>query len=240
MADFKTHIATSTVIGIAYGAAGHHFGMHLSTAMLAGGLCSVAGMLPDLDSDSGVPLRESIAFGAAIVPMMLIDRLQHLGLSNEAIVLAGGLIYLIVRFGVADIFKRYTVHRGMWHSIPAAAICGLLTFLIASGPDLEVRLYKSAAVVLGFMVHLALDELWSFEMKRGRLRIKKSFGTAIKFWSSRSLWANVSTYGKLIILLALVVGDDMLMAHFGYEEPYIPMAARQFFDDTVQDAKIFR
>jgi membrane-bound metal-dependent hydrolase YbcI (DUF457 family) len=240
MADFKTHIGTSTVVGIAYGVAGEHFGMPLATSMLAAGLCSVAGMLPDLDSDSGVPLRESIAFGAAIVPMMLIDRLQHMGLSNEAIVLAGGLIYLLVRFGVADIFKRYTVHRGMWHSIPAAAICGLLTFLIASGPDLEIRLFKSAAVVLGFMVHLLLDELWSFERKGVGVRVKKSFGTAMKFWSTRSLWANVSTYGKLAILLALVVGDDMLMDHFGYQEPYIPMATKQFFDEAVHDVKIFR
>jgi membrane-bound metal-dependent hydrolase YbcI (DUF457 family) len=150
------------------------------------------------------------------------------------------LIYLIVRFGVADIFKRYTVHRGMWHSIPAAAICGLLAFLIASGPDLEVRLYKSAAVVLGFMVHLALDEIWSLEMRGGRFRIKKSFGTAIKFWSTRSMWANVSTYGKLVILLGLVVGDDMLMDHFGYQEPYIPMAAKQFFDNAIGETKMFR
>jgi membrane-bound metal-dependent hydrolase YbcI (DUF457 family) len=240
MADFKTHISTSTVVGIGYGALGHACGMTLATSMLAGGLCSVAGMLPDLDSDTGVPLRESIAFGAAIVPMMLIDRLQHMGLSNEAIVLAGGLIYLIVRFGVSDIFKKYTVHRGMWHSIPAAATCGLLTFLIASGPDLEVRLFKSIAVVLGFMIHLLLDELWSFERKGVGIRVKKSFGTAMKFWSRRSMWANVSTYGKLAILLGLVVGDDMLMDHFGYQEPYIPMAAKQLFDDAVQDTNIFR
>ena len=240
MADFKTHIGTSTVIGIGYGAAGYYFGMPLATAMLAGGLCSVSGMLPDLDSDSGIPLRESIAFGAAIVPMMLIDRLQHMGLSNEAIVLAGGLIYLIVRFGVAEIFKRYTVHRGMWHSLPAAAICGLLTFLIASGPDLEVRLFKSAAVVLGFMIHLILDEIWSVEMKGGRIRLKKSSGTAIKFWSTRSMWANVSTYGKLAILVMLVVGDDMLMDQFGYKEPYIPMAAKKLFDHSLEDVKIFR
>lgn len=237
MADFKTHITASTVVGIGYGLAGAHFGMTIPTAMLAGGLCSVSGMLPDLDSDSGVPLRESIAFGAAIVPMMLVDRLQHLGLPNEGIVLAGALIYLVVRFGVAEIFKRYTVHRGMWHSIPAAAIAGLLTFLIASGPDLEVRLYKSAAVVLGFMIHLGLDELWSFEMKKGRVRIKKSFGTAMKFWSSSSLWANVSTYGKLVILLGLVVCDDMLMDHFGYQEPYIPMAAKELLNQTISSGE---
>ena len=51
---------------------------------------------------------------------------------------------------------------------------------------------------------------------------------------------NVSTYGKLVILLGMVVGDDMLMDHFGYQEPYIPMAAKQFFDNAIGETKIFR
>ena len=66
MAGFKTHITTSTVLGIGYGAGAHLlYGLPLDTCMLAGGLCSVSGMLPDLDSDSGVPIRESMAFAAA-------------------------------------------------------------------------------------------------------------------------------------------------------------------------------
>ena len=33
--------------------------------------------------------------------------------------------YLLVRFGVSELFKRITVHRGMYHSIPAMLIAGL-------------------------------------------------------------------------------------------------------------------
>ena len=33
----------------------------------------------------------------------------------------------------------------MWHSIPAAAIAGMLTFLICLSPELDVRLFKSWA-----------------------------------------------------------------------------------------------
>jgi len=55
MAGFKTHITVSTLTGIAYGAWGYHSGAPLETCILAGGLCSVSGMLPDLDSDSGRP-----------------------------------------------------------------------------------------------------------------------------------------------------------------------------------------
>ncbi|MEZ6089110.1 MAG: metal-dependent hydrolase [Pirellulaceae bacterium] len=131
MAGFKTHITGSTVVGVGYGYLGAtHFGMPLESCLLAGGLCSVSGMLPDLDSDSGVPLRETTMFASAVVPMLLVDRLQDLGVRRELMVLAAAIVYLIMRFGVAEIFKRYTVHRGMWHSIPAAASVGLLAYLL--------------------------------------------------------------------------------------------------------------
>ena len=73
MAGFKTHIATSTALGAVYGAAGFvNADIPLPTCLLATGLCSISGMLPDLDSESGVPLRETMAFSAAVMPMLMI------------------------------------------------------------------------------------------------------------------------------------------------------------------------
>src|SRR5438067_11751474 len=110
MAGFKTHITTSTVLGVAYGsAAAALYEVPLPTCVLAGGLCGVSGMLPDLDSGPGVPLRESMAFAAAVVPMMLIDRFRQMGLAPESIVLAGAAIYIAIRFGLAGILRHYTV-----------------------------------------------------------------------------------------------------------------------------------
>ena len=95
MADFKTHLTTSSFMGVAYGVAARAlFDVPLSTCALAGGLCAVSGMLPDVDSGSSKPLRESLAFAAAVVPMMMVDRLQPLGADTELIVLAGALVYL--------------------------------------------------------------------------------------------------------------------------------------------------
>jgi hypothetical protein len=211
MADFKTHITTSTVAGIAYGAAGYlAFDIPPDSAMLAAAMCSVAGILPDLDSNSGIPLRETIAFSAAVIPMLMIHRFRELGLSHECMVLAGALIYIAVRFGIAEIFKRYTVHRGMWHSIPAAVTICLLAFLVCTDESMVERWYKALAAFLGFMVHLALDEIWSLEVRRGRFRLKRSFGTAIKFFGN-SVWGNLSTYAKLILVAALAFGDPIMM-----------------------------
>jgi membrane-bound metal-dependent hydrolase YbcI (DUF457 family) len=211
VADFKTHITASTVAGAAYGYWGASTqGMPLESSLVAFGLCSVSGMLPDLDSDSGVPLRETTMFASAVVPMLALHRFRALGMSPETMVLAAGLIYVLLRFVVAEFFKRYTVHRGMWHSIPAAASAGLLAYLIMPSHQEEIRIYKTLAVVLGFMIHLILDEIWAIQFRGGRFRLKKSFGTALKFWGPK-LWSNVSVYGKLILLIYLAYNDTNVL-----------------------------
>lgn len=209
MAAFRTHITVSTLGGIGVAAAGYNYGIPLESCLLALGLCSVSGMLPDLDSSSGIPFRESVAFISAFVPMLLISRFQHFGWDRETIILAAALIYIGIRFGIAEVFRRYTVHRGMWHSLPAAASVGLLAFLITDDRDLILRCYWGGTAVAGFMSHLILDEIYSVNF-RG-VRLKNSFGTAVKLWSRRGLWPNVSTYGKLAVLVLLAWGDPMLM-----------------------------
>lgn len=223
MADFKTHITGSTIVGVAYGYWGvTDQGMPIETALIAGGLCSVSGMLPDLDSDSGIPLRETSMFLAALVPTLMIERFRAMGLSHEAMAVAAMLIYLGIRFIVVEIFKRYTVHRGMWHSIPAAASAGLLAYLACPSASEGMRVYKSMAVVTGFLVHLILDEIWSIDFKRGRL--KRSFGTALKFFDN-DWWPNISVYGKLILLIYLAWGDhgalENLKRHVPLDRTYL-------------------
>lgn len=219
MANFRTHITTSTVLG--FGVTGIGLwadSIPVDSAMIAGGLCGVSGMLPDLDSGSGIPLRETMSFAAAVIPLLLLDRMQHLGLSYESMVLAGGSIYLFIRFGVAKFLSKYTVHRGMFHSIPAALIFAGLGFLICGCSDISLRYFKAGAVFVGFMSHLFLDEIYAMEIKGGRFRFKKSFGTAIKVWGS-SLWGNVSVYAKLVAVALLIGGEATFMEHYGTEDP---------------------
>ncbi len=207
MAGFKTHITVGTVLGAGYATTAYMlYDVPLATCALAGGLCSVSSMLPDLDSGPGVPLRESVAFASAVVPMMLIHRFQAMGMSHEMIILAGAGVYLAIRFGLAELLKRFTEHRGMFHSLPAAVIAGELGFLLASGDDLRLRIYKAAAVVLGYVSHLVLEEIYSFQFSRGRLRIKSSFGSALKLVGSGG-WANFSAFAKLAILTYVVLKE---------------------------------
>jgi membrane-bound metal-dependent hydrolase YbcI (DUF457 family) len=201
-------------LGIGYGTAAHFaFGVPPATCALAGGLCAVSGMLPDLDSESGVPVREGSAFAAAVVPMLMIERFQHLGWSVETIAMVGGAIYLAIRWTLPYLLAKFSNHRGMWHSLPALLIAGLLACRVCSGPNLGIRFFKAGGVMLGYFSHLLLDEIYSIDMRRGRFRLKSSFGTALKFYS-KSAYANLSTYAKLAVLVVMAIGDPLIMERY--------------------------
>ena len=211
MAGFKTHITTSTCLGIAYGATAFTcYDVPLPACILAAGLCGVSGMLPDLDSASGVPKRESIAFAAAVVPLLLAERFKRMGMEPEYIVLAGGAIYLFIRFVLAKILTHFSVHRGMFHSFPACLIAGEIAFLLCGHENLWEHYFNAAAVMIGFMSHLVLDEIWALDFSGGHLRFKSSWGTAMKFWGE-CLGSNLLTYALLLLTTLASLGDPAMM-----------------------------
>src|SRR5438552_9253483 len=80
MASYLGHLTFSSALGAAYGSAGVLlWGMDWGPAFLGAGLTTLGGLLPDLDSGSGVPVRELFGIGAVIVPLLLIRRLVILG-----------------------------------------------------------------------------------------------------------------------------------------------------------------
>ncbi|MBX3423542.1 MAG: metal-dependent hydrolase [Pirellulaceae bacterium] len=232
MADFKTHMLVSTTTGAVLAGVGIQAGISLDTCLVAGALCSVSGMLPDLDSDSGRPLREATALSAAVVPMMMVDRLQRLQLGHDTMVLISIGSYILIRFLMAEIFRRYTVHRGMWHSLPAAAICGMIAFLLIANEDIGMRIYKTVAVVLGFLSHLILDEIWSVDYRSGGYKFKQSFGTALKLWGNRRS-ANLVSYGLLMLSGIAVYSDQGFMARY-HINPNVPHTVGELYASVKQ------
>jgi len=228
MADFKTHVTTSSLLGIGLGA-GTYFAMDfpLDQSILGAGLCGIAGMLPDLESPNSVPVRETIALAAAIVPMLMLEHFHHFGMNGDQIVLFSALIYFGIRFGIGEIFKRYTVHRGMWHSVPAALSASLIVMLLCSCDVLQYRVFKAVAVFIGFISHLVLDEIYSIDLSGKRIRVKSSSGTALKFWSGNS-FANFSCYTKLVLLTSILLFDPMIMNAIGYPPLRVPAAAKNW------------
>ena len=174
-----------------------------------------------------MPLRESVAFAAAVVPIMMIHRFQHWGMPMEAIVLAGAAIYLAIRFGMSWVLKHHAHHRGMFHSLPAAAIAGQVTFLAFSAEEPLRRYFVSSAVVLGFLTHLVLDEIWSVKMGWFGPKVKKSFGTALKFHGP-DLWPNLLTYVLTLILGSLAAGDAAWTERVAHVRQQMEQATRTY------------
>jgi hypothetical protein len=194
MASYKGHLSVSATLGTCYGAVGiWGWDLDWGPAFLGLGVTTLGGVLPDLDSDSGVPVRELFGLAAAAAPFLLWGPLRASGFTLEqTIVLLAG-VYLLIRYGVSEVFKRATVHRGMFHSIPAMGIAGLLVFLGFDTPSRGLRYYLAFGVMLGFLSHLVLDELYSVDFMGFRLKISKSAGSALKLYSP-SWSATVSCY----------------------------------------------
>lgn len=192
MAGFRTHITVSGALGIAYGGlAVQPLGFSTEAGILAAGVTAVGGMLPDLDSDSGVPVREMFGLLAAVVPMLLLRRMIHAGMPTESICATLLFAYLFIRYFVANLFKQFTVHRGMYHSIPAMFIAGLCVYL--AYPERGVRILLAVGVMAGFLSHLILDEIYSVDWRGLKPKLKASAGSAVKF-ASPSVPATVTCY----------------------------------------------
>lgn len=213
MGNFKQHVTCSTVTGIVIGGIAYQFGFSLPTCLLSAGLCSMAGMLPDIDSDSSRSFQECIYFAAGLCAVLFVDRLRQFSIDRDMIMLSGAMMFLFVRFGVGDMIKKMTAHRGMFHSIPAAVFSGQIVFFLTTG-TIEERIFKGFALSAGYLSHLILDEICSIDSTGKQLRLKKSFGTALKFYDGKRMGITMALYGAIGFMGILVVGNPEALGDF--------------------------
>jgi hypothetical protein len=201
MAGYKTHITVSGALGVGYGTAGAILGGFSPVeGALAGILTWFSGMLPDLDSASGRPVREVFSLLAAFAPFAMMGHLMEwTHHSYEAATLLAVILYVTIRYGGQAVLNRTAVHRGMFHSIPAMVITAEIAFLAFRGSSLNVKLLMAGGAAIGFFSHLVLDEIYSVEWSGVHVRLNKFAGSAVKFFGSR-LVPNVVTYSLLMML----------------------------------------
>jgi membrane-bound metal-dependent hydrolase YbcI (DUF457 family) len=213
MAGFRMHVTVSTLCGIAYGlAAKQSLGHSPETALLAAGVTAVSGMLPDLDSDSGRPVREMSSFAGSAIPLLAIPRLTHCGLSMEGVYATLGMAYFFIRFGGKWFLQMVAVHRGMFHSVPAMLIAGLAVYLAYGSDNQSIRLVLAAGAMIGFFSHLVLDEIYSVDFNGLRIKLNSFAGSAIKFVSP-SIPATIVCY--------LILGGLLWLAYHDFNKPSV-------------------
>ena len=205
MGNYRQHITFAGVLGSVYalGAfllAGIHW-LYGSVAVL---LTTISGLLPDLDSDSGVEMKGFTGILGVLVAVSVWQEMAHLDppVPFEIHLWAVFLAYVSVRHGFRRIVTRLTVHRGISHSLPTCAVWGALTYLYYPSTHHIIRLTMAVAVIVGFLSHLLLDEICSVDLSG--VRVNKAFGTAIKLWAP-SPWSTLGMYGLLSYLAWRVV-----------------------------------
>jgi hypothetical protein len=210
MANFTTHIAVGTVAAGAMAtltlAADVVAPENLIAVTMAGVLGSV---LPDIDLKESRPSKALFAgLGIFFSFAVLFHYATKFSIAELWILWLGTLVG--VRYVVHAIFHRLAVHRGIWHSILAAAFSAVATAVIYSQvldrPD-GVAWLAAGFMFIGFMVHLVLDEMYSVDVMD--VRIKSSFGTAVKVYDPRHPYASLGM--ALALVGAIMVAPSAKM-----------------------------
>lgn len=207
MAGFKTHSSVGIATGFILMIGSYMLGIitSLTVAVLVFVNTAIGSFLPDLDSDSGVPVKILFGFYALVAAGIAFFITYNLTNENVIASFAAPLIaFLLFNFALPPLFKKLTKHRGMFHSIPAILISFLFIFLILNLVNIPIldRFIMAFAVAIGYFSHLLLDEIFSTQILSGKFKPKKSLGTALKF-ASQSKKMNIAIYILFFILLAL-------------------------------------
>ena len=182
MANFPTHIGVGTVVCGALATATLATDLVTPKDVVAITLAGVLGsVLPDIDLKDSRPSRAMFAGLAIFFSFAVLFSVESRYSIAEMLILWLGTLVL-VRFVAGNVFHRFSYHRGIWHSLLAAAFSSFLTaavFYWMLGRDESVSWFAALFMMVGFLTHLILDEIYSVDVMD--TRIKASFGTALKF-----------------------------------------------------------
>lgn len=207
MASFRAHFSFGILLGIAAIAGVVSFALSDNSSFFLAVFVAavIGGLMPDMDSDSGIPFHVTFGTLSCIAgSLVLLQTFQSLPHDYQAIIIRPLVAVVLVWVVAGAIFKRFTHHRGMAHSIPAAAVAGLAGFLIAKRYGFEEyeAFLLALSLMVGYIGHLLLDEIWAAVNFHGLPFVpNKAFGSALKLFS-KDHGANALVYGLLAFLLA--------------------------------------
>ena len=201
MANFPTHIAVGTVVSGALATVTVAADMVAPENVVAVTLAGVLGsVLPDIDLEESRPARAMFSGLAIFFSFAVLFGLDRKYSILEMLILWLGTLFL-VRFGVKEIFFRFSYHRGVWHSLLALVFCSLVTAVIFSrllGRDDGVAWLGAVFMGVGYLTHLILDEIYSVDVMD--TRVKSSFGTAVKLFDYRHLGHSAAMAAAVVLV----------------------------------------
>ncbi|MCU0426809.1 MAG: metal-dependent hydrolase [Candidatus Kapabacteria bacterium] len=208
MGNFVHHLSGGIAIAAVSGATAYY---QLHTPFTDAAACAIiacaGSLLPDIDSPNSRPNDMAFGLASVLAPVFVLQGLGFWRFSSSQIILIALGIYVLVKYGLRNLMQQFSVHRGMFHSIPAAIIWGALVYQAFRLSPQLIKNAAAASALVGFITHLVIDEMFSFVNFEGaRISPKKSFGTALKFYSS-SLLATTATYAVMFVMLYACLRD---------------------------------
>jgi len=213
MASYDTHITGAAYVSIGTSVAIFSTGFfEFESLFLAIGCGLLGGIFPDVDSDSGRPVKIVFRLLTAILSfsiavLILEDNFQvFIDYGWMPVMALWWFGYLLMNTVFIEIFKRFTKHRSIFHSILAAVVLqNLLVISLVSFTHWEAKeaVFAGFLFFVGYVTHLCLDEFHSIDFEGNKL--KKSFGTALKLADFRGLDGYIKT-GIFTALLLVTLG----------------------------------
>ncbi len=204
MANFNTHFAVgATSSAIITGVLLSMKVVEPTEAIMAFAIGTFGSLMPDIDADNSKSIDIGFTVISLLTTILFVFAKSNIYSLVEMLIM-GGVIFSSIRFGFIGIFRKLSRHRGIFHSIPMALIWGVGTVIISYYSfklDSLISWIYGIMISFGYIVHLILDEIYSVDL--GNRRVKKSAGTAFKFFSINSNMDAIKYIFIYFILIAL-------------------------------------
>ena len=207
MAKFKTHISIATGAAFITGLSAYDIGIVTAPqAIYIIILCLIGSILPDIDSPNSLSKEWIFTILGSIAALIFMFSLViKLGILLSLFLSV--CIYISITRYIKEIIAKFCVHRGIIHSFPAALIFSsiVVIFMNIITHNLILSWLSGIFLCIGFLIHLLLDEFCSIDFHR--MKFKKSFGTALSFFSYKNIITYLIAYVFLFCLFFLLPID---------------------------------
>ncbi len=212
MANFRTHLAVGTIasglLATLATAAAVVTSSQVMSVTLAGALGSV---LPDIDLQRSRSSRLIFFFLGLFLSFCVL-----FSFSFQYSIMEMWILWLLVFIGVCYVgqylFHRFATHRGIFHSLLAAIFFMLVTVIVFHkmfNVTPAIAWLAGAFMLFGYVVHLILDEIYSVDFDGHR--VKRSFGTALKFFEYRRVGCSLAMGVAVVLAYFLTPSSEAFL-----------------------------
>jgi hypothetical protein len=179
-----------------------------SGAFLIFSLGTIGSLLPDIDSKSSIPFKVTFTLLSVFTAFAMIFSKAGYSLVELFLLWLG--TYFFMKYIVMELFIRLTIHRGIFHTIPMGILAGIISSIALNNlffVDSKLAVWGGFFIAFGFIIHLALDEIYSVDLFNKRL--KSYFGTAFTLYKRDNLVGTFAIYLLIAMLLPNIEISDL-------------------------------